>query len=237
MVEDYNGCLYRKNLDKGIVFYGKNANNMRLKHVGDVLKDVVEELETVESKVDREPKETKENISARTSLSDNKINLDCFGRNFNVGRYSKSGYTYGLTNEEFEFITNVFLDKEIPFVTMIDINKCVLEGDAYEPANARIIININDCETSFIVGNYNSMYILKRYAEGIKKAFERKGITAKLEVVEYKQQYVVYRQKSDEVLASKDNKENVPDTKTKSTKEAKVAHQSYKQISMFDAVA
>lgn len=230
-IEDYKGCLYNKNLVKGIVFYGKNANNKKisnnnedcndngLKHVGEVLKDVVKDVVGAGEIVD-----------IKTPVSENKIYLDCFDRNFNVGRYDvKRGYTYGLTSEEFELISNVFLENNIPFVTTTDSNKCLMEGNANEPAIAKVFINIPGCDTTFRIGNYNSCYILRRYAEGIKRAFERKGIPTKLEVKEYRRTYV----------SSEQTPKQDPENKERSIQDSKntiVKQQSYKQISMFEMV-
>lgn len=159
---DYDGCMYRQNLESGKVFYGKNA--------GKVI-DINGATDNVRWKSPR------------------RIYLDCFTRFFHVGHLSSKGYTYPLLEDEFELVKTYFSDCAIPFFEyemeklIKDFEqKCIIEGDEREPANARIIFKIPGCEQEFVVGNYNVCCIRKRYADLISKAMSLKGFVARVEL-------------------------------------------------------
>jgi hypothetical protein len=50
-----------------------------------------------------------------------KIYIDCYARNFNVGRLGKNGLTYSLDIEEVNFLESEFSKRMIPF----QINKSI----------------------------------------------------------------------------------------------------------------
>lgn len=147
--KDYSGCGYRKNLEDGRIFYGKNKG--------------IHIVKKPEVKLD-------------------KLYLDCNDRNFKIGRLSKNGFTSPLTVEEVEFLTQKLTELSIPHIFYLDEQKCIMEGDAHEPANSRVNFTVPECEAEFVIANYNSCFMLKRYADGIAKALNLKGFTASVEV-------------------------------------------------------
>jgi hypothetical protein len=112
-----------------------------------------------------------------------KIFIDCYERNFKVGRLGKNGFTYPLDNSEIELIAETFEKNKVPYSFVNEDSKCIMEGEAQEPANSRVVFKVPGNEQEFVIANYNACYILKRYAAGVVKAMLAKGIEAKLNLV------------------------------------------------------
>jgi hypothetical protein len=111
-----------------------------------------------------------------------RIYLDCYNRCFNVGKLSKE-MTYRLSDIEINAIIDNFKKLEIPHVIDTVPEKCIMDGDAEEPANNRVTFKVPENEQTFVIANYNSCYIKKKYAEGIAKALKMKGIAAETQLV------------------------------------------------------
>lgn len=115
-------------------------------------------------------------------LQMDKIFIDCYERNFKIGRIDKRGLTFSLESDEIEIIHKVFTSLNIPIVQEANDEKCILEGDEIEPANSRLLFKIEGGNQIFSIGNYNGMSMLKRYADGIYKAMLKKGIKCEFEM-------------------------------------------------------
>ena len=125
---------------------------------------------------------SKKIISAAVKKHD-KIFIDCYERNFKVGRLGKTGFTYPLDNSEIELIAETFEKHKIPYSHVSEDSKCVMEGEEQEPANSRVVFKVPGNEQEFVIANYNACLILKKYATGVIKAMLAKGIDAKLNLV------------------------------------------------------
>jgi hypothetical protein len=112
-----------------------------------------------------------------------RIFLDCFDRNFKIGRRGSNGFSYPLTDEEYYIVNTAFKDNEIPHKEEMDICKCVMEGDEMEPANSKVVFTLLGCDKEFVIGNFNQCLILKRYSDGIERALISKGISARVEMI------------------------------------------------------
>lgn len=175
--EFYTACMYRKNLEAGRIFYGSKKNKKTEIPLPD--NKVIINLQNPErtGKISEQTGKVPE----RFRKNQERIYLDCYDRNFNVGHISGKDLTYQLTEQELEFLKETFTNIGIPFTCKCDENKCVLEGTKEEPANARVTFNIQDNEQKFVIANFNGgCLILKRYADGIAKALKAKGIDAKV---------------------------------------------------------
>lgn len=168
--EEYSGCQYRKNLESGRIFYGKNAGKV-IAISNFVAKD--------EQVVADAPARSEKNNS---KWVERRVYIDCYNRLFNVGHLSRNGFTYQLNAEELELVRHAFENAKVPFLTELVEDKCVMEGDEVEPANARILFKVNGSEQEFVVGNYNSCPIRKRIADKICQALKAKGFVAKVEM-------------------------------------------------------
>jgi hypothetical protein len=153
------------------------------------------------------------------------IFLDCFERNFKVGRMGKTGLSYPLTDEEYQIVRTLFDDSAVPFVDMDPKqSKCIREGDEQEPANTKVTFKVPGNEQEFIIGNYDQCLILKRYSDGIAKALIAKGIDAKVEM-----------RGSYSAITTYQKSESIPVMKKESpVEQPKPKIEVCKQISIFD---
>lgn len=177
--EFYKACMYRKNLEAGRIFYGSKAREKNKIPVPE--NKVILNLQNPERN-DQVPEETVK-IPERFRKNQERIYLDCYQRHFNVGHLSGKDLTYPLTEQEAKLLQETFRELEIPYVCQADENKCILEGTKEEPANARVSFCIQGSEQKFVIANFNSCLILKRYADGIAKALKAKGIEANVHLM------------------------------------------------------
>jgi hypothetical protein len=147
-------CQYNKNLQAGRIFYGPRATRNQIPRIAE---------KPIEIKLE-------------------KIYIDCYERNFNVGRLTKQGFTTTLA-DDIQTILVTFESLQVPFVRQAEENKCIMEGNPQEPANCRVNFKLSNNEQIYVIANFNSCYIKKRYADGICKALLKKGIDAKVDYV------------------------------------------------------
>jgi hypothetical protein len=169
--EDYSGCIYSKNLSKGLNFYSANKN-LASERIVQKCAQVVEKCEQIV-----------ENLDKRIEKINAHIYIDCLERNFKIGRLGKTGFSYPLEQTEIGMIIDCFNINKIPYATETDSKKCVMEGTVEEPANSRVVFKLPEIEQEFVISNFNAAYIKKRYADGIAKALKNKGLTASVSLV------------------------------------------------------
>lgn len=148
--QDYTGCYYRKNLEAGRIFYGKNAG-------------VILEKETKPVK------------------KEHKIYLTCYDQPFAVlTRFEmwKSSISYQLKPDKYEKIKTLFDNLEIPYIENLDGE---FEQQGRQICDCRVMIEVG--EDKYHILNFDSWLIPEKTAEGIRKAFEAKGIPARVEKI------------------------------------------------------
>jgi hypothetical protein len=166
---EYDACQYRKNLEAGRVFYGKNKGtfNMELTKTETDIKQVIEKPVTLLQSKFQEP---------------TRLYIECYGMMFHVGHLGKQDCTYSLTEDELSNLKCIFEKNVIPHTFILDDMKCIIDGDTIEPANSRVIFQIPGIEQEFVIANYNIWCIRKRYADMIAKALNNKGLKAYVQV-------------------------------------------------------
>lgn len=157
---EYTGCYYRKNLEAGRIFYGKNA--------GKEPEIVIIEPEIVQEN----PK-----IVPNWRKPERYIYLTCYNQPFKILLRNKVGLSYGLKEESFIKLKNLFEALDVPYITGL----CESEYEAKEKQICNYRVTIEAGEDKYNVLNYNSLLIPEKIARGIQKAFEVKGIPAKAE--------------------------------------------------------
>lgn len=157
---DYDGCMYRKNLEAGRIFYGKNA----IKEP----ESVIEKPEIVTEKPKTAPNWMKPEYY---------IYLTCYNQSFKLCVRNKVGLSYGLKEESFTKLKNLFDALDVPYTT--ELSDTVQKEKEKQICNYRVTIEVG--EDKYNVLNYNSLLIPEKIARGIQKAFEAKGIPAKAE--------------------------------------------------------
>jgi hypothetical protein len=136
------GCAYRKNLEQGRIFYGKNAF-IHLVKPGQRPTDtgVVERKHT--------------------------IYLSCYDRLFTILFRAKNNYSYKLSGEQFEKVEKTFKSLSIPYKTKTEQNECIIETRA----NSRVVMNIGGDEfhvlnfNSYLINNYHAQKICRALSE------------------------------------------------------------------------
>lgn len=152
----YTGCAYRRKLEKGIVFYGKNAGRMH---------------------------PAKEHHEKSKNPRD--IYLACFGQLFVVRSWQKGRYSYKLSEEQAAGLRELFERQAVPYRMTLDFQDRI-DGEPIEddsPCYYQAVVSIDGQEYS--VRNFNMNFIKQGYAERISKAFNRKGISCRCEKVGY----------------------------------------------------
>ncbi len=182
-------CGYRRNLEAGRIFYGKNAGKKVTKAVDNV---------TISTK----------------KVTEYKIYLTCYDRPFAVlYRHDiyKGAVSYQLKEDNFNKIKNLFDGLEIPYITDItqvrfkstckeckhyyyedEIDYCSVQNNKIDTletctkykekemiCDSRTVIEVG--EDVYHILNFDSLLIPDSVAEGIKKAFEAKGVPARVE--------------------------------------------------------
>lgn len=155
----YSNCGYRRfNLEKGRIFYGKNA---------------IKEVESKEpGTVQDKPK-----IVPNWMKPEYHIYLTCYNQSFKLCVRNKVGLSYGLKEESFIKLKNLFDALGVPYTT--ELSESVQEEKEKQICNYRVNIEVG--EDKYNVLNSNSLLIPEKIARGIQKAFEAKGIPAKTE--------------------------------------------------------
>ncbi len=160
----FDGCTYRKKLEAGVVFYGKNCNI-----IGPIRNGVILPSQIITKE------KGKDHVKAE-------VYLTCYKKPFKVLRRSNA-LSYRLDEEHSKIIIDVFIMKDIPFKTSLDMFE-ELPGDDVEvtgPCNSRVVFKIK--ETEYHILNFNSYLIHNWYAEKINKAFKTKGIESRVELI------------------------------------------------------
>lgn len=165
---EYSNCGYRRlNLDRGRIFYGKNAN-IQVETVQEEPKSVIEKPEIVIKK----PKTVPHWMEPECH-----IYLACYNQSFKLCVRNKVGLSYGLREESFIKLKNLFDALGIPYTT--ELSESEQEAKEKQICNYRVTIEVG--EDKYNVLNYNSLLVPEKIARGIQKAFEAKGIPAKAE--------------------------------------------------------
>lgn len=152
--------MYRKNLEAGRIFYGKNAI--------EVTEIVIEKPKIVI----KEPKPV-----PNWMKPEHHIYLICYNQSFKLCVRNKVGLSYGLKEESFTKLKNLFDAISIPYTT--ELSESEQKEREKQLCNYRVTIKAG--EDKYNVLNYNSLLIPEKIAKGIQKAFEAKGIPAKAE--------------------------------------------------------
>lgn len=185
---DYAGCMYRKNLEKGRIFYGKNAN-IRVETESMNSRELQQEIEKIKEIEEREDEHiSKEYLQPETIQEKPKIipnwmkpeyniYLNCYNQSFKLCVRNKVRLSYGLKEESFTKLKNLFDALSIPYTT--ELSESEQEVKEKQICNYRVIIEAG--EDKYNVLNYNSLLIPEKIARGIQKAFEAKGIPASIE--------------------------------------------------------
>jgi hypothetical protein len=153
-------CAYKKNLMNGRIFYGKNANIYSRKSIQEV-----------------------QELSQENLQKDTELYLYCYGAFFAIRHRHKNGFSYSLTPEHIQKLTQLFQNKDIPFRTRYNYYDIYPEGETdMGPANSRVVITLDDKEEFHILQN-NCCLIPSCYAKGIAMAFSNKNIKARIETI------------------------------------------------------
>lgn len=154
--EEYTGCRYRRNLEKGTVFFGIHAGRS-ITQSDKVLKEV-------------KPISTK-------------LYLACFRELFAIYYRQKNTFSLNLTEEQFVRLRSAFDNKVIPYRTELnpfdDIDGTIIEDES--PCNSRVVFSVEGQE--FHVLRFNAYLMKNYYAEKICIAFKSKGIESRVELV------------------------------------------------------
>lgn len=204
--EEYEGCQYRKNLDAGRIFYGTRAGEIVLENTEIVLVNT--------------------EIVQKKQLPEH-IYISCYERYFRIGHLGRNGFSYPLKDEEKELLIEKLKALDIPYAMDDDETKCIVDGDADEPANSKVYFSFEEKGQRFSIANYNAYLIRKRYADGIAKSLSKKGIKAETQLIG------AYSGKTDyvrnKVVTTVEKKEENAINELKLPEK-----QVYKQISFFD---
>lgn len=111
-----------------------------------------------------------------------KIFLNCYNQSFAVlSRYEiwKSAVSYQLKPEQYEKVKKVFDSLSIPYIE--ELNNSNIKQQEKQICDCRVVIEVEG--DKYHILNYNSYLIAEKKADGIRKAFEAKGIPARVEKV------------------------------------------------------
>lgn len=148
---EYSQCGYRKNLEAGRIFYGKNAGKKP------------------------EPK-----IIPNWAKPEYHIYLTCYNQPFAVLARNKVGLSYQLKEESFNKLKNLFDALQVPYITDLSQGEFIdKETKEKQICNYRVTIEAGD--DKYNVLNFDSLLVPEKVARGIQKAFEVRGIPAKAE--------------------------------------------------------
>lgn len=154
---EYSNCGYRRNLEAGRIFYGKNATK-EPEIVIETPKNVIEFSETV---LERYRK--------------HEIYLVCMNKQYTV-KFLIKDFSYGLSRDQAKKLSNLFKNLEIPFST-----ECAEpeKTELTEVCNSRVIITVGD--EKFRIAAWNDYLIPSSESKKIARAFKVKGIDSGVE--------------------------------------------------------
>lgn len=161
----FANCTYRKKLESGICFYGKNTNIFEPLKNGKLPEGFVP-FQKPQAKADSKPE----------------VYLTCYKMPFAILTRSSNTWSYKLDSESVKLITDEFTTKAIPFRTSLDLFE-QLPGDEVEiegPCNSRVVFKIGDRD--FHILSFNSYLIQNWYAEKINKSLLAKGLESRVEL-------------------------------------------------------
>lgn len=159
-------CTYRKKLEAGICFYGKNTNIFEPLKYGRLPEGFVP-FQKPQAKTD----------------SKTELYLTCYKMPFAILTRSSNTWSYKLDSENIKLITDEFTARTIPFRTSLDFFE-QLPGDDVEiegPCNSRVVFKIGDRE--FHILSFNGYLIQNWYAEKINKSLLAKDFESRVELV------------------------------------------------------
>ena len=223
---EYKGCSYKFNLEKGRIFYGKNAGK-----VINIVRDEIapKELEIV---ANQQNNVIKDELYERFAEKD-RLYLECYDRYFHVGHLGGNGFTYSLEKDEMETLIKLFTDNQIPHKnlkkTQLEENMCIMESDPESTNTYRVVISIPEFEQKFSIANFNSCGLIKKYVQGICKALTNKGINAEVKVFSNCSKGPIEVSNSQSNINQKNN-----EIKESNTFELIQKQPEFKQITFFD---
>lgn len=157
----FDVCTYRKKLEAGIVFYGKNTNVFEPIRNGKIPENI---------------------ILRKKEKSKPGVYLTCYKRPFLILKRTNI-WSYKLNEESTNAITTEFNLREIPYRTSLELYED-LPGDDVDvigPCNSRVVFKVGDAEYHIL--NFNSYLIQSWYADKINKSLAAKGIESRVELV------------------------------------------------------
>lgn len=207
-VLDYEKCLYKENIDKGLNFYTEYNDNNRAR------------AEEYKCKIEQDVKET--TSIPMQNKQKNKTYIGIFNRIYSIGKRSDyKGYTYDLSKEEREQVITEFLKYDISCTDTEDLDKCIDENiENNELCNCKIVVTLN--KQKYNIANYNNRGLKKETAITVADFLIKNKIEAEIEEINnFSSSKTIKTFKQTEDKVTKDNKiqEEKPD---------------YKQISLFD---
>lgn len=118
--------------------------------------------------------------SGKDRYTNYRLYLECYDRQFNVGRMGGNGWTYPLEQEHHARLQAYFKNSNIPYCTEKNAEKCIMIGTEEEPAKSKVEFQIEDCEEKFVIANYNACLIQLKHATGILNSLIKRGIKANI---------------------------------------------------------
>ncbi|WP_024833808.1 hypothetical protein [Ruminiclostridium josui] len=164
----FTGCTYRKKLESGICFYGKNQNIFEPLKNGKLPDGFVPFQKPVVNV-------KKEHIP--------EVYITCYKMPFAVLIRSSNTWSYKLDSDSADLIKNEFDLNNIPYRTSLELLKD-LPGDQVDldgPCNSRVVFKIGDRE--FHILSFNGYLIQNWYAEKINKSLLSKGFESRVELL------------------------------------------------------
>jgi hypothetical protein len=156
---DVGKCLFPNNDDYAGCQYGKNLMAGR-----NFYKQVI----SVTTK------------SGKDRYTNYRLYLECYERQFNVGRMGGNGWTYPLEKEQHEILQVCFENSNIPYSENKKDEKCLMVGTEEEPAKSKVTFQVEGCEEKFVIANYNACLIQLKHATGILNSLAKRGIKANI---------------------------------------------------------
>lgn len=207
-VLDYENCLYKENIDKGLNFYTEYNDNNRAR------------AEKYKAQIEQDVKETT-SISMQNKQK-NKTYIEIFNRIYSIGKRSDyKGYTYDLSKEEREQAIAEFLKYDILCTDTEDTDKFIDENiENNELCNCKIVVILN--KQKYNIANYNNRGLKKETAIEIADFLIQNKIEVEIEEINNfsgSKTIKTFKQIEKQVIKNEEKQENISD---------------YKQISLFD---
>ncbi|EPR10126.1 hypothetical protein [Ruminiclostridium papyrosolvens] len=164
----FANCTYRKKLEAGICFYGKNTNIFEPLKNGK-LPDGFVPFQKPQAKVKKEPRP--------------EVYITCYKVPFSVLIRSSNTWSYKLDSDSAVLIKDEFDSNNIPYKTSLELLED-LPGDEVDidgPCNSRVVFKIKEKE--FHILSFNSYLIQNWYAEKLNKSLLSKGFESRVELI------------------------------------------------------